>query len=49
MLPIGHHGRAGRSSERAALIYRHSTKERQKEVAAGLMLVFGLGGTGLPR
>lgn len=28
--------RAGQSSERAALIYQHSTLERQKEVAAGL-------------
>ncbi|WP_435176408.1 tyrosine-type recombinase/integrase [Actinacidiphila sp. bgisy145] len=28
--------RAGQSSEKAALIYQHSTLERQKEVAAGL-------------
>ncbi|NJP47181.1 tyrosine-type recombinase/integrase [Actinacidiphila epipremni] len=28
--------RAGQSSERAALIYQHSTLERQREVAAGL-------------
>lgn len=28
--------RAGQSSERAALIYQHSTIERQKEVAAGI-------------
>lgn len=28
--------RAGRSSEKAALIYQHSDHERQKEVAAGL-------------
>ncbi|MEU4681539.1 tyrosine-type recombinase/integrase [Streptomyces xinghaiensis] len=28
--------RAGQSSERAALIYQHSTVERQKEIAAGL-------------
>lgn len=28
--------RAGQSSERAALIYQHSTLERQKEVAAGI-------------
>jgi len=28
--------RAGQSSERAALIYQHSTLERQREVAAGI-------------
>lgn len=28
--------RAGQSSTRAALIYQHSTLERQKEVAAGI-------------
>lgn len=28
--------RAGQSSEKAALIYRHSDEERQREVAAGL-------------
>jgi integrase len=28
--------RAGQSSERAALIYQHSDRERQKEVAAGI-------------
>ncbi len=28
--------RAGKSSERAALIYQHSTLERQREVAAAL-------------
>lgn len=28
--------RAGRSSEKAALIYQHSDEERQREVAAGL-------------
>ncbi|WP_435792251.1 integrase [Actinacidiphila glaucinigra] len=28
--------RAGQSSERAALIYQHSTLERQKEIAAAL-------------
>lgn len=28
--------RAGQSSERAALIYEHSTLERQKEIAAAL-------------
>jgi hypothetical protein len=28
--------RAGQSSEKAALIYRHSDEERQRDVAAGL-------------
>ncbi|WFB08623.1 site-specific integrase [Streptomyces sp. LX-29] len=28
--------RAGQSSERAAMIYQHSTRERQREVAAGI-------------
>lgn len=28
--------RAGQSSEKAALIYQHSDRERQKEVAGGL-------------
>lgn len=28
--------RAGQSSEKAALIYQHSNRERQKEVAGGL-------------
>lgn len=28
--------RAGQSTEKAALIYQHSTHERQKEVAGGL-------------
>jgi hypothetical protein len=28
--------RAGQSSEKAALIYQHSDRERQKEVASGL-------------
>jgi hypothetical protein len=27
---------AGQSSERAALIYQHSDRDRQKEVAAGI-------------